>query len=356
MKSLVKKTKKNVTSLNGTSIASKPVDFIAAYQRWKGAMGEVSGESIFSPDDLFKTVEKHVNSSVRRGKSKNTGKDGAGVEVVGKIEKLILEGKKLFFEKDIEVLEEYATTLEGFLKSENLNPQNVYFTRPTKWEPNSKGTRIIVTDDTEVEYYGHYIDGAGYFKATQEAKNKRKKGLGKKTDGFKDSWSSEKKNTAKPPLYLALYGKEGDDYGIGLLPLIQKAIEELKNQDHVVTINRLRQANKLARIPEIRKVVSGLLRRKALFTGGDFNTNLAASQLKTMPINLNEQSADKLSTILYGAKLAGDLEQVVFDLDKKSMKRLIEMAVVSRTSELKDKKSPTGEPIILKRWQDYLWS
>ena len=259
-------------------------------------------------------------------------------------------GKKLFFDKDIEVLEEYATTLEGFLESENLNPQNVYFTRPTKWEPNSKGTRIIVTDDTEVAYYGHYIDSAGYFKATQEAKNKRKKGSGKKTEGFKDSWSSEKKNTAEPPLYLALYGKDG------LLPLIQNAIKELKNQAHVVTINRLRQANKLARIPEIRKVVSGLLRRKALFTGGDFNTNLAASQLKTMPINLNEQSADKLSTILYGAKLAGDLEQVVFDLDKKSMKRLIEMAVVSRTSELKDKKSPTGEPIILKRWQDYLWS
>ena len=347
---MVKKTKKNVTSLNGTSIASKPVDFIAAYQKWKGAMSGVSGESIFSPNNLFETVENHVNSSVRRGKSKNTGKDGAGVEVVGKIEKLILEGKKLFFEKDIEVLEEYATTLEGFLKSENLNPQNVYFTRPTKWEPNSKGTRIIVTDDTEVDYYGHYIDGAGYFKATQEAKNKRKKGSGKKTDGFKDSWTSEKKNTAEPPLYLALYGKDG------LLPLIQNAIKELKNQDHVVTINRLRQANKLARIPEIRKVVSGLLRRKALFTGGDFNTNLAASQLKTMPINLNEQSADKLSTILYGAKLAGDLEQVVFDLDKKSMKRLIEMAVVSRTSELKDKKSPTGEPIILKRWQDYLWS
>lgn len=350
MKSLVKKTKKNVTSLNGTNIASKPVDFIAAYQTWKGAMTGVSGESIFSPNDLFKTVENHVNSSVRRGKSKNTGKDGAGVEVVGKIEKLILEGKKLFFEKDIEVLEEYAKLLEGYLKSENLNPQNVYFTRPTKWEFNSKGTRVIVTDDTEVDYYGHYIDSAGYFKATQEAKNKRKKGSGKKTEGFKDSWSSEKKNTAEPPLYLALYGKDG------LLPLIQNAIKELKNQDHVVTINRLRQANKLARIPEIRKVISGLLRRKALFTGGDFNTNLAASQLKTMPITLNEQSADKLSIILYGAKLAGDLEQVVFDLDKKSMKRLIEMAVVSRTSELKDKKSPTGEPIILKRWQDYLWS
>jgi len=347
---LVKKTKKNVTSLNGTNIASKPVDFIAAYQTWKGAMTGVSGESIFSPNDLFKTVENHVNSSVRRGKSKNTGKDGAGVEVVGKIEKLILEGKKLFFEKDIEVLEEYAKLLEGYLKSENLNPQNVYFTRPTKWEFNSKGTRVIVTDDTEVDYYGHYIDSAGYFKATQEAKNKRKKGSGKKTEGFKDSWSSEKKNTAEPPLYLALYGKDG------LLPLIQNAIKELKNQDHVVTINRLRQANKLARIPEIRKVISGLLRRKALFTGGDFNTNLAASQLKTMPITLNEQSADKLSIILYGAKLAGDLEQVVFDLDKKSMKRLIEMAVVSRTSELKDKKSPTGEPIILKRWQDYLWS
>ena len=238
-----------------------------------------------------------------------------------------------------------------------MNPQNVYFTRPTKWEPNSKGTRIIVTDDTEVAYYGHYIDSAGYFKATQEAKNKKKERFRKEhKKDLKILGLMRKKNTAKPPLYLALYGKEGDDYGIGLLPLIQKAIEELNNQDHVVTINRLRQANKLARIPEIRKVVSGLLRRKALFTGGDFNTNLAASQLKTMPINLTEQSADKLSTILYGAKLAGDLEQVVFDLDKKSMKRLIEMAVVSRTSELKDKKSPTGEPIILKRWQDYLWS
>ena len=101
MTSLVKKTKKNVTSLNGTNIASKPVDFIAAYQKWKGAMTAVSGESIFSPNDLFKTVETHVNSSVRRGKSKNTGKDGAGVEVVGKIEKLIMEGKKIFFEKDI---------------------------------------------------------------------------------------------------------------------------------------------------------------------------------------------------------------------------------------------------------------
>ena len=132
MTSLVKKTKKNVTSLNGTSIASKPVDFIAAYQKWKGAMGGVSGESIFSPNDLFKTVETHVNSSVRRGKSKNTGKDGAGVEVVGKIEKLIMEGKKLFFEKDIEVLEEYATTLEGFLEIRKLESSKCLFYSPYK--------------------------------------------------------------------------------------------------------------------------------------------------------------------------------------------------------------------------------
>ena len=127
MKSLVKKTKKNVTSLNGTNIASKPVDFIAAYQTWKEAMAKVSGEKIFSPVDLFKTVKNHVNSSVRRGKSKNSGSDGAGVEVVEKIEKLILEGEKLFFEKDIEVLEQYAKLLEDYLKPKNIKMNSNVF-------------------------------------------------------------------------------------------------------------------------------------------------------------------------------------------------------------------------------------
>ena len=50
-------------------------------------------------------------------------------------------------------------------------------------------------------------------------------------------------------------------------------------------------------------------------------------------------------------KFLQDLSKIQLDLTKPAMKRLIELAVVTRTSELKDRKSPSGEPIVLKSWK-----
>ena len=97
MKNLVKKTKKNVVSMNGTTIEFTPFEFVTNYQKWKTAMKGVSAGSIYSTKDLYETVNSHVNTATRRGKSKNSGGEGA-YKVIQRIEKLkknLRKSKKL---------------------------------------------------------------------------------------------------------------------------------------------------------------------------------------------------------------------------------------------------------------------
>jgi len=352
MKNLVKKTKKNVVSLNGTTIEFTPYEFVTNYNKWKETMKGVSAGSIYSTKDLYETVDSHVNTATRRGRSRNSGSKGA-FTVIADIEELIMQGKQIFTKEDLQLLKKFEDILEGFLASPILNPQNVKFTKPKEWRVSKDGKRIIITDDDPVDYYGHFVDvgtdKTSYFRARNKINEATEGKKGISLSGWKKEWSSDEKNTAKPPLYMALYEKyAGQD---GLLPIIKAAIKELETKGYDVTITKLRQANKLARVPEIRRVISGLLKRRALFDGGDFKTNNARTELKSKVIELSEQSAEKLSVILYGEVLAGDLGQVQLDLTKPAMKRLIELAVVTRTSELKDRKSPSGEPIVLKSWK-----
>ena len=352
MRNLVKKTKKNVVSMNGTTIEFTPFEFVTNYQKWKTAMKGVSAGSIYSTKDLYETVNSHVNTATRRGKSKNSGGEGA-YKVIQRIEKLLMKGKKIFTIDDLGVLKEFEELLEAFLASSTLNPQNVKFTKPAKWRVSKNGKSIIITDDTPVDYYGHFVDSGdektSYFRARNKINEADEDKSSISLSDWDDSWSSDKKNTAKPPLYMAIYEKYNGQ--IGLLPIIKAAIKELEEKDYIITITKLRQANKLAQIPEIRRVVSGLLKRRALFDGGNFKTNNARTELKSKVIELSEKSAERLSVILYGEVLAGDLSNVQLDLTKPAMKRLIELSVVTRTSELKDRKSPSGEPIVLKSWK-----
>tara|TARA_R100001460_G_scaffold107328_1_gene155920 strand:+ start:2103 stop:3170 length:1068 start_codon:yes stop_codon:yes gene_type:complete len=352
MRNLVKKTKKNVVSMNGTTVEFSPYEFIKKYNDWKSDMAGVSAGSIYSTKNLLETVRGHVNTATRRGRSKNSGSKGA-FKVLDELDDLISEKQQLFFADTLTYLRKFEELLEAFLKSPTLNPQNVKFTKPKGWKTNKKGTRIIITDETPVDYYGHFVDSGdektSYFRARNKINDADEKKSSISLSGWDDSWSSNEKNTAKPPLYMALY--EGYSKSDGLLEIIKEAIEELENKDYIVRVTKLRQANKLARIPEIRRVISGFLKRRALFDGGDFKTNNARTELKSKVIELSEQSAERLSVILYGEVLAGDLSKVQLDLTKPAMKRLIELAVVTRTSELKDRKSPSGEPIVLKSWK-----
>ncbi len=349
---MVKKTKKNVVSMNGTTIEFTPYEFIRKYNEWKTDMGGVSAGSIYSTKDLLETVRGHVNTATRRGRSKNSGSEGA-FKVLDELDDLISEKQQLFFKDTLTYLRKFEELLESFLKSDTLNPQNVKFTKPAKWRVSKNNKSIIITDDTPVDYYGHFVDSGNertsYFRARNKINEANENKSSISLSGWDDSWSSNEKNTAKPPLYMALY--EGYSKSDGLLQIIQEAIKELENKDYNVRVTKLRQANKLARIPEIRRVISGFLKRRALFDGGDFKTNNARTELKGKVIELSEKSAERLSVILYGEVLAGDLSKVQLDLTKPAMKRLIELAVVTRTSELKDRKSPSGEPIVLKSWK-----
>ena len=96
MKSLVKKTKKNVVSMNGTTIEFTPFEFVTNYQKWKTAMKGVSAGSIYSTKDLYETVNSHVNTATRRGRSKNSGSQGA-FKVLDELDDLISEKQQLFF-------------------------------------------------------------------------------------------------------------------------------------------------------------------------------------------------------------------------------------------------------------------
>ena len=97
MKSLVKKTKKNVVSMNGTTVEFSPYEFIKKYNDWKTDMAGVSAGSIYSTKDLLETVRGHVNTATRRGRSKNSGSEGA-FKVLDELDDLISEKQQLFLQ------------------------------------------------------------------------------------------------------------------------------------------------------------------------------------------------------------------------------------------------------------------
>ena len=239
-KKVTKKTQKvgDATLEEGT-----PISFYKDYTDWKktleglegGAIGVLSG-------DLFTALKNHVKPPpIARPASPNKGQTGAFVEL-DKIDKLILSrGDGAYFDEDAETLENGINDIEDLLAHPSLNPQNIMFSVPAKYD---KKTGDYPEGVEMKPIYGHYLDD--YFKT------KHKDNLKGRTSD--PSWSNPKKNVATPPMYQALVG--GKLVTTGLLDIMEKAVQELDDRTYSIDITTSKPARYLTEIPSFRKALA----------------------------------------------------------------------------------------------------
>ncbi len=367
-------TKKSKINVNGSTVTLPNYNFKKQYNAWKNKLSGISNEKIAStgspyvkeggskrgpyPENLYLQLKEHVRKFLRAGSS-NTGNDGL-FEVLEEIEELLLK-RKYITADDLEKLELYVNAIAKIEDNEKLNPRNTLFTRPTDWKIAGKSTtdsraknKIQILDEKPQEIYGHYRDN--FFEDKYGVPEKKK-------------WWSTELNTANPPLAQAIFGK-GDLVTVGLLEILNKAIDELEKKPIGIQLKVQRNADSLALIPSVRKQIFALLKRTDLFSNGKPKLKQMASILSSMEFVVGDKS--------YGARSAspsriitfvGNLPEFAGPTEVFSLKpfgpnvmaNLIMKVIGRKTYKLKngnylDIKGKTEVPKEVKKsWMELLW-
>ena len=198
-----------------------------AYAKWRtkcnslsmadiGVTGRGNKEGAGSKN-LFQHMVNHVLPRVQR--PGEGPKDGAWQVSLEKINQLITDKDAIIDEKDHSTLVSFIEKLRE-LEGTESDPRNIPFTDPRTYK--KVGDKTVV--DTSKEYvYGHY--------RTDNYVEKRKKvnGVTEKIGPVPKSWYAEEENTAKPPMWQALFagsegipnGGTGDLIDTGLLKILE---------------------------------------------------------------------------------------------------------------------------------------
>ena len=245
-------------------------EFKKFYDTWLKVCEGISSKQILSdgrrkdgkivrptPRTLYGQLEEHVTSAFRRPNSKNDGTDGT-FKLLEEIRKFMNEDYKgVLLEVHRKKLADFRDRLEKFEGASSYNPKRIFFTRPARWVKSGKKAGQAIGTKT-VKVYGHYADE--YYKA----KYQNKEGYQGKAP---ESWySTDIDGSQNPPLAQALFGN-GELVKIGLITIIDRAIEELDNPIDNISIVAKRPSE-LRRIPSVRKHVFSLLRNKSMFRRG----------------------------------------------------------------------------------------
>ena len=292
---MVKKTKKaskqffdNVIEYEGE------FDFPKLYQDWKSECQKHDSKAIMSvgrmkdgkrdrtnPKDLYDQLEEHVTAAYRRPNSPNKGNTGT-YKLLQRIDKFFTETfDGVLLEAHRPILLNFKRKLSQFNQKEStLNPRNITFTRPAKFETKGKNKGKAIGTKTIV-IYGHYADE--YYKAKYEG-----------TKGYQGKappkWYSNTTNTANPPLAQALFGG-GELVTVGLVQVVNTAIQELDKGYHMVIKVKGGKVSGLSAITSFRKHVFKLLRDKSLFRkGGRPNLSAMASSLMGVKFQIGERA------------------------------------------------------------------
>ena len=254
------KTKKSTIQLsNGTTVElSGEYDFKTSYTKWKGVCEGISSAKILSegkkgrpkPANLYLQLDEHVTDNWVRPNSSNKGKQKGAFKLLAAINESMTT-KKLYTGKDLKEIQKFIRSILRFKKDNSYNPQNIYFTRPTAFR--GAGKELEIVDDKPIEIYGHYADD--YFVAKYPDKKQAP-----------TSWYNKAKNTAKPPLFQALFG--GTLVTEGLLDVLLEAEAQIKNMKITHLSFQPARISNLAGIPSLRKEVLRILRNRGLFNKG----------------------------------------------------------------------------------------
>lgn len=349
------KVKKNTQQLaNGVTATFDPYRFPTLYKDWQQKtrafslkrMGNTGNTKLGDAQNVYEWLRDHVK--LKRPKSKNTVGEGVN-KILSSIERMI-EEKKTFGPEELDVLEGFEIELEGILEDETLNPANIVFTelKPEAYRKKKNGEVVIDDPDNTREVYGHYRT-----KVYEDLNGDK---------AVKSSYYKYEKFQARPPLWLALFGVDNEVCNLGLLPLVRKTIEEIKNQELEVEIssayiNSERRARYIASISPIRRAISGLLRTKRLYDKNIFDTKTAAQMLSQKKFKLKGKDLEKVQDRF---NILGDVE-VSFEITPKALKLLIPILdSYSRTSNFANREIDgekvvyKSKPVQIRSWTDIL--
>ena len=118
-----------------------------------------------------------------------------------------------------------------------------------------------------VPIYGHYLDD--YFKTKHKDKLQGRQSA--------DTWYNSSKDTAKPPIYQALMG--GDLVTVGLLKIMEKATDQIDNQQFHLEIRPTKPAKYLINIPTFRSALASAIGAKSSQVDGNVSVSKVTSKL-----------------------------------------------------------------------------
>lgn len=310
-----------------------PISFYNDYVEWKRTVRSLKGGAIgVLRGSLWTALTNHVKPPpIARPKSPNKGQTGAYIEL-DKIDALILKRRDgIYFEEDAELLETAINDIEDLKDHPSLNPQNIMFNRPARF---NKKTGAYPKGTKKVKIYGHYLDE--YFKA------KHKNKLNGRTSD--PSWYNSKKDTATPPIYQALFG--GDLVTVGLLEIMEKAVEEIDNRDYSIEITTSKPAKYLTEITSFRQALG-----KAISTSkseGGVSASKVASKLsgRSFEVGGNQKAVNMLKRYANMQGVVGNITSFSIVLTPANAKTLMQYYMKSNMSV----KTRT----ITKSWRDLL--
>lgn len=244
------KEKKATVNIGGGATATfGQFDFKSEYTDWKNKCSSYKREKISPiakkegrkrpvkvPEDLYEQLKEHATASYVRPESPNKGNDGFKF-LLDEIEDALMK-KQIFTSDDLNTLEKYRKEILNMLSpTSTLNPRNITFKSPASFK--IKNGEVVVRrtkkGTKKKTYYGHY--GNDYFQAKYKIK-------------VDNTWWSNEKNTAKPPLYQAIAG--GDLFPKGLIDVIDDAIDEIESKPFVLEgISSL----KTSQMPEVQSFI-----------------------------------------------------------------------------------------------------
>tara|TARA_R110001592_G_scaffold64636_4_gene198547 strand:+ start:2598 stop:3572 length:975 start_codon:yes stop_codon:yes gene_type:complete len=321
------KVNKKTAKVGDATIESTGVliTFPKDFKAWET---KCSGTGAGGKQNMLEAVEQHATNP--RSKSPNTGNDGAHLYLAA-IRKLLEEKEDtVYFEEDAEKLETILNDIEGLKDTETLNPQNIKFSVPKKFNSKNGNYAQGVKKDS---VYGHYLSTFNHVK---------NKTPDKQTDG--SGWVSDKPNTATPPIYQALYG--GKLITTGLVDVLKKAIDDIDEQRHSIEITTSKPARALVSIPDFRKRLASAMSSASTQEGVSVSKVMRRLSNKEFKVPASGKSQRFLANYIKSKELAGTITSFKIKLTPAKTKKLIGYYMQSNMSV---KTKP-----IIKSWKEVL--
>jgi|TARA_B100000035_G_scaffold310163_1_gene317506 hypothetical protein len=314
----VKKTK-GVTykTSDGTEITLE-IDrkaFRDAYNTWVRKAESLVGDEIgvISPEasgkNLLSFIQDQGVVGRVKGKMGTKIKGQGGVQIFKALQTIFNTGMVL--EKQKEALKKLDSTMTA-IQGTDADPRNISFSNPTNWDDDD-GT-VLSTK----KVYGHYRTDE--YEIVRELKGE--------DVPAKDGFFSGSKDTAKPPMWQALYG-DGNSSPFNspsLHTIIKQAIKDLEGtatigKDNPVPIDGAKAATTALTISVIRQIIDSAL-DKGRGTSGSFPDKAIQSVIQKQPFDIRTEKDSKAVKTLKRLNIPNDIEECWFKISRRQVKRM----------------------------------